>query len=386
MEPYPPVRAGLCGGVRVGLVAPVWCAVPPVGYGGTEQVVDALARGLVALGHEVVLAATGDSTCPVPRRALLPSPVPLGEPLPELRHVLFAHEQLAGCDVVHDHTLSGPLLAVRRTGGPPVVTTCHGVLEGDLLAYYRRLSPRVPVIAISRSQASAAPGLARAVVHHGVVPEDFPAGPGGGPLLFLGRMSQGKGAHRAIDVARAAGQHLVLAAKVREPEEHAYFAAQIAPRLGPGVAFVGEVAGERKLALLREASALLMPIRWAEPFGMVMVEALACGTPVLAFAEGAAPEVVEHGVTGFLCRDEAEMAAYAGRVGELSRAACRAAVESRFSARRLAADHVEVYRSLLRPGRQQRHPLRQARDLQVPLVVDLDVEARAAQWDPAHRQ
>lgn len=379
--------------MRIGLVAPVWCSVPPSGYGGTEQVVDALARGLHELGHEVVLAATGDSTCPVPRMSLLRRPAPtIGEQLPELRHVVHAHERLADCDVIHDHTLSGPLLAVGRRSGPAVVTTCHGELSAELGDYYRQLAPHVTVIGISHAQASAAPGGVHAVVHHGVVPSDFPVGAGeGGHLLFLGRMSPDKGADRAIRAARAAGVPLLLAAKMREPSEREYFARHVEPLLGDDAHYLGEVDFATKTALLAGACALLVPIRWPEPFGMVMIEALACGTPVLAFPEGAAPEVVEHRRTGFLCRDEADMAAAVSRLGEISRADCRASAERRFSARRMAADHVRVYRSALarrnlpRPT-DQAHALRQSLDLQAPLVVDLEVDLRRAERHPAQPQ
>lgn len=372
--------------MRIGILAPVWCSIPPAGYGGTEQVVDALARGLQELGHDVVLAATADSTCPVERTSLLPHPAPvIGEQLPELRHVLHSYEQLADCDVIHDHTLSGPLLAVGRRSGPPVVTTCHGEMSGQLGDYYRQLSRHLTVIGISHAQVSAAPGVAHAVVHHGLVPSDFPAGRGkGGHLLFLGRMSPDKGADRAVRAARAAGVPLLLAAKMREPDEREYFARHVEPLLGDGAHFLGEVDKATKTSLLADARGLLVPIRWPEPFGMVMIESLACGTPVLAFPEGAAPEVVEHRRTGFLCRDEADMAAAVGRLDELSRQDCRDAVEQRFSARRMAADHVRVYRSALarrnlpRPAHQP-YPLRQPVDLHPPGSIDLDVDLRLAE-------
>lgn len=381
--------------MRIGLVAPVWCSVPPVGYGGTEQVLDALARGLAELGHEVVLAATGDSTCPVPRRWLLPRPAEsIGTLLPELRHVLFAYDELEGCDVVHDHTLAGLLVGAARSRRTPVVTTSHGPLDGELAALYRQLEPRVPVIGISRVQAVAAPDLVRAVVHHGLVLSDVEVGAGdGGHLAFLGRMSAGKGAHRAAVVARSLGVPLLMAAKMREPAEREYFEQRVRPLLGEGVEFVGEVSGEDKQRLLRGARALLMPIRWPEPFGMVMIEALACGTPVLAFPEGAAPEVVEHGRTGFLCRDEGEMAAAVGRLDELSRADCRAAAEQRFSACRMARDHVAVYERLSQERRVRRarpayqvHATWQATDVDAARPVHLDVEAGAAEGDALHPQ
>ena len=205
-------------------------------------------------------------------------------------------------------------------------------------------------------------------------------------------MSPDKGAHRAVRVARATGLPLLLAAKMREPEEREYFERRVRPLLGDGVEFVGEVGGVDKLELLGEARALLMPIRWPEPFGMVMVEALACGTPVIAFPEGAAPEVVEHGRTGFLCGDEPEMVAAVRRLDELDRAACRRSVVERFSARRMAAQHVSVYRSVLEERRlrvprpaHQVHPPRQPGDLD-PAVLDRDVHPRPAEGDAAHLQ
>jgi glycosyltransferase involved in cell wall biosynthesis len=197
-------------------------------------------------------------------------------------------------------------------------------------------------------------------------------------------------------VAQAAGAPLRVAARMREPAEQAYFDAEIRPHLGRDVEFLGGVSGADKLALLGGARALLMPIRWSEPFGMVMIESLACGTPVLAFQEGAPPEVVEHGRTGLLCSDEGQMAAADGRVNELSRGACREAVASRFSARRMATDHIEVYRSVLadrlaerrerRARPQHLHPVRDAGDLDLALRIDLDVDPRVTEGDPAHRQ
>lgn len=380
--------------MRIGLVAPVWCSVPPVGYGGTEQVVDALARGLSDLGHTVVLAASGDSTCPVELRSVVPtSGGEIGSTVPELHHVVHAHAVLTDCDVIHDHTLIGPLLGLGRRSGPPVVTTCHGVLDGLLAEHYRALASSIPVIAISRAQAAGTPGLAAAVIHHGVVPEDFPVGHGDGDyLLFLGRMCAEKGAHRAVRIARAAGMPLLIAAKMREPAERDYFDAHVRPLLDSGVDVLGEVAGVEKLELLGAARALVMPIRWPEPFGMVMVEALACGTPVLAFPQGAAPEVVTDGVTGFVRESEAELVDAAGRIDELSRSACRTAAEGPFSARRMAAEHVALYSSLIEKRRQRvpRPALeddvrRQAAHVDLT-ALDRDVDAGTAEGDPLHVQ
>ncbi len=341
--------------MRIGLVAPPWGPIPPTLYGGIEVVVDQLARGLAAARHDVVLFATGDSTCPVERHWVLPEAegMRIGQAVPELRHVVHAYEALRDCDVVHDHTVMGPFYA-ERFPGLPVATTVHGPFNAELGDLYRALAPSVPIVAISHAQQRSAPDVpVTRVIHHGVDADAFPYGEGVGDAegpyaLFLGRMAPDKGAHRAIAVARAAGSRVLLAGKMREPWEHRYFAEHVEPLLGADAVYLGEVSHGRKLELLAGASALLFPIRWDEPFGMVMIEAMACGTPVLAFPEGAAPEVVEDGKTGYLCGDEAAMADALVRVGDLERTACRAAVEGYFSTERMVAEHVELYTQLAR--------------------------------------
>jgi glycosyltransferase involved in cell wall biosynthesis len=337
--------------MKVGLLAPPWFPVPPPSYGGTETIVDGLARGLAKCGHEVVVFATGDSEVPVPVRFVLEHAAfdRMGACAVELRHVAKAYEMLADCDVVHDHTLVGPLWALAHDRHN-VVTTCHGPLCDDLRDIYRAYGQRMPVIAISADQAGRAPDVPIArVIHHGLDPEQFPSGEGeGGYLLFLGRMTPDKGAHEAIGIAREAGLPLKLAAKMREPDEFAYFHRQVEPLLGAGVQYVGEVSHVDKLELLAGASALLNPIRWPEPFGLVMIEALACGTPVLTYAAGAAPEIVEQGVTGFLCADHAELIEAVGRIGELNRRDCRAAVAGYFSTERMVSEHLGLYEEMMR--------------------------------------
>lgn len=340
--------------MRVGIIAPPWLPVPPVGYGGTEAVLDGLARGLAAAGHEVRLCTTGDSTCPVERRWVLEraETARMGRTLTELRHVCHAYDAVQDCDVVHDHTVAGPVYA-QRFPDLPVITTNHGPFDVEANTVYRANADRVPVIAISRSQAGeAAPGVWLAgVVHHGIDAAAFPLGAGdGGYCLFLGRMAPEKGARRAVEIARAAGRRLLIAARVREPREREYFDREVRPLLGDGVEYVGEVGGKRKRELLAGAEALVNPIRWAEPFGLVMIEALACGTPVLAFKEGAAPEIIDQGVTGYVCADERDMVDRLGDVGGLDRQACRAAVEGRFSTKRMVRDHLAVYGCLLAGG------------------------------------
>lgn len=344
--------------LRVGLVAPPWVPVPPPEYGGTELVVDLLARGLEARGCHVVLFATGDSTCPVGRRWVHPRAVGTsGGGDAGVTQVRAAYASLHDVDVIHDHTTEGPGLASLHPPGVPVVTTMHGRPTPGTRRLYGDAADRgVAVIAISHDQRHrASPVPVVATIHHGIDVGSVPVGAGdGGYVLFLGRMSPDKGVHTAIDVARAAGWPLVMAAKMRDPAERAYFRSHVEPRLGPDARYVGEVGGREKLALLGGARALVNPIAWPEPFGLVMIEALACGTPVLAFPEGAAPEIVRPGRTGYLCRDAADMAARLRDVDGLDRDRCRADAEARFSADRMVDEHLELYRRLVGAQRRRR--------------------------------
>jgi glycosyltransferase involved in cell wall biosynthesis len=332
--------------MRIAIIAPPWATVPPSGYGGTESVLDTLARGLADEGHDVLLCTTGDSTCPVPKAHLFERAIGVGRGgvAAELRHVIAAYDAAADYDVVHDHTLTG-LLYAERLPRLPVVTTNHGPFDSDLGDVYRATSGRVPVIAISHDQASKADGIRiAAVIHHGLDAGRFKVGPGdGGYALFLGRMSPDKGVHVAARVAHRAGVPLKIAAKMSEAAELEYFADAVRPLLSRDVEYVGEVAGEEKQRLLGGARCLLNPIAWPEPFGMVMIESMACGTPVVATPAGAAPEIVTHGHTGFLAPDEDGLVAALAKVEDLSRVACRADVETRFSAKKMVRAHLSVY-------------------------------------------
>jgi glycosyltransferase involved in cell wall biosynthesis len=338
--------------VRVAVIAPPWLPVPPIGYGGTELHLDTLCRGLAARGHDVLLCTTGDSTCPVERAWTYERHLGITtlNPADELRHVMDAYDTAArwGADVVHDHTMTGPVWAQVHSR-LPAITTNHGPFAEPLVSIYRRIAPTVPVIAISHDQASRAGDVPiRRVIHHGLDTAHIPVGAGdGGYALFLGRMHEAKGAHRAIEVARAAGVPLKIAAKLREPGELEYFHARVEPLLGGDVEYVGEVGAEDKHRLLGEAACLLNPIAWPEPFGLVMIESLACGTPVVGTPCGAAPEIVEEGVTGFLRRGLQGLVDALDVVGTLDRRACRMAAERRFSMDRMAAEHVDAYGSLL---------------------------------------
>jgi glycosyltransferase involved in cell wall biosynthesis len=341
--------------MRIGIVAPPWVSVPPSRYGGTEAVIDQLARGFELAGHQVMLWTTGDSTCPVPRGHIFAAArgERMGMAAVELDHVIAGYEALAawGADIVHDHTLTGPLCAERSH--PPVVTTNHGPFEGELAALYRRLAPRVPVIAISQDQARRAGRIPVAeVIHHGLDPNAYPVGDGAGDdhgpyFLFLGRIIPDKGADHAARAVRQMGGRLLIAGKMQEDHEHRFFAEHLEPLLGDDVVYVGEVTYDEKLRLLAGATALANPLRWPEPFGMVMIEALACGTPVVAYRYATAPEIVDDGVTGYLCNDMDDLAAKLTAARCLDRAACQAAVADRFTTERMAAEHITLFERVL---------------------------------------
>lgn len=342
--------------MRVAVIAPPWLPVPPEGYGGTELVLDTLCRGLADDGHDVLLYTTGDSACPVERRSTYERHLGIANvnPADELRHVMDAYEaaQEWEADVVHDHTITGPVWAQVHSR-LPVVTTNHGPFDEPLRSIYRRITSTIPVIAISYHQASTADHIPiHRVIHHGLDTSELSVGEGaGGYALFLGRMNKTKGVHRAIDIARAAGMPLKIAAKMREPGEFDYFRTQVEPRLGGDVEYLGEVGPDEKYELLRDAACLLNPIAWPEPFGMVMIEALACGTPVVTTPCGAAPEVVDDGLTGFLRAGAQGLVDALQTLDTLDRSRCRAAVDARFSMARMTADHTAAYRSLLHAER-----------------------------------
>lgn len=338
--------------MRVAYISPPWLPVPPPAYGGSEVVIDRLARGAQLAGHEVMLFATGDSSCPVDRRWSRQQAVPesIGDARVELAQVIAAYTAVRewGADIVHDHTLIGPAYA-RHCSRVPVVTTNHGPFTGELSTIYRDAAQSAAIVAISHAQAATAQDIPIArVIHHGVDPMQYPMGAGdGGFVLFLGRMCADKGVREAALIARAAGARLLIAAKMREPNERAYFASQVEPLLTDRIQFVGEVAGAVKMKLLGAAAALLNPIRWAEPFGLVMIEALACGTPVVSYPLGSAPEIVDDGRTGFIGQDQQEMINRLGEVSKLDRQVCRRSVHERFSQQRMVNQHLELYAQLL---------------------------------------
>lgn len=338
--------------MRIGVLAPPWLPIPASGYGGTEAVIDQLALGLREAGHDVILFTRRDSSCPVPRlwSAELPGPDELGQVDIALRHVVQGYEAFrqVGVDLVHDHTSVGPFVAGDLCDVPVVVTN-HNRFDARANVLFGTVSDRCDVVAISRAQASTANGVRiAAIIHHGLDVEQFPIGRGdGGYLLFLGRMAPEKGVAIAARVARRAGRRLLIAAKMWEPREKQYFEDEVRPLLDDDVQYIGQAGPDRKVELLGGAAALLNPICWNEPFGMTMIESLACGTPVIARPCGAAPEIVRHGENGFLALHEDALVDAVCRVGELDRNAVRRSAERRFSTTRMVQDHVALYRSLL---------------------------------------
>ncbi|GAB2708108.1 glycosyltransferase [Arthrobacter bambusae] len=337
--------------MRIGLIAPPWIPVPPPAYGGTEAVVDTLARSLAAAGHDVLLAASADSTCPVEKVAGPPvgNRAAIGSRADELRHTVLAYRALAAVDLIHDHTLAGPLHR-PRTGQTPVVTTAHGLFLPGLRELYRKMALDTAIIAISHHQAGTAPAsTVKRVIHHGIDTDSVPQGNGeGGYAAFLGRMHPAKGLVQAIEAARLARMPLRIAAKMYTRDEFEYFSTVIKPLLGHGAEYLGELNTTDKYALLGGAAALLNPIQWSEPFGMVMIEALASGTPVVATSCGSAPEIIQEGTTGYLRSGPSGLAEALLSAATLDRRSCRHAAETRFSAHRMAAEHLQFYQELLR--------------------------------------
>lgn len=349
--------------MRIAQVAPPFEAVPPIAYGGTERVVATLTEELVRRGHDVTLFAAGDSRTSARLEPTVEKALWHCEPLFKDLNPFWSitvdtvWEKLQDFDVVHSH-LDYWGYPLARHGGVPVVTTLHGRLDlPELQPLYRRF-PDVLLVSISNAQRRPL-RMANfvATIYHGIELDQFTFSPERGDYLaFLGRISPEKGLDTAIRVARRAGMPLRIAARkplhhddpnVRADWEH--YRQDIKPLLERGHAtLIGEVAGQKKDNFLRDAAALLFPIRWPEPFGLVMVEALACGTPVIALRDGSVPEVIDDGVTGFVCSDEEEMVSAVGRLAELDRARCRAEAERRFSPTAMASAYEALYDRLLR--------------------------------------
>ena len=342
--------------LRIGMVAPPWYEVPPEGYGGIEQVVADLADGLSARGHDVVLvAAGGDHTEAEMRPTFDEPPEGLGTAdgaKVELLHAIRTAEELQDLelDLVHDHSFAAPLLARQRKA--PTVITAHGLVDDESAAAYASV-PRLSLVAISdhqRRQRLALPWAG--VVHNGIRVDTYPfESSKDGPFLFLGRMSSDKGPDLAIEIARATGVPLNIAAKCESPDEQLYLEETIAPMLSDEIRYIGTADADEKRELLRSARALLFPIRWDEPFGLVMVEAMACGTPVIATPRGSVPEIVVDGETGFVRDDLDGLIEAARRTDEIDPEACRRRARERFDAEVMVGGYEGVFREVISGAR-----------------------------------
>ena len=343
--------------MRIAQIAPLAEAVPPKLYGGTERVVSYLTEELVKLGHDVTLFASGDSETSAQLVACAPRALRLDaavkDPLAPLALMLDRiRAQAQDFDILHFH-LQHVHLPLFRPFARRTVTTMHWRLDlPELMPLYREFS-EMPLVSISNAQRKP---LAFAnwvgTVHHGLAAEVCPFNPAfnhsarGGYFAFLGRVSPEKGLDRAIEIARRAGVRLRIAAKIDAGDEE-YFEREIVPHLGlPGVEFIGEVNEAQEPAFLGNATALLFPIDWPEPFGLAMIEAMSCGTPVIAWNKGSVPEIIDEGLTGFVVEDIISAAGVVKRLPQLDRAAIRKQFEKRFTARRMALDYLAAYRSL----------------------------------------
>jgi glycosyltransferase involved in cell wall biosynthesis len=339
--------------MRIAQIAPLTEAVPPQRYGGTERVIWWLVEELVALGHEVTLFASGDSRTSAKLEAMWPRALRHDRAIrdPNALHMSVlerVRRRATEFDFLHFHLDYYPFSLFSRQS-TAFVTTWHGRLDLSEHQVVFSTFPDAPVISISDSQRRPVPHACWVrTIHHGV-PEGLltprPVKPS--YLAFLGRISPEKALDRAIRIAGASGLPLKIAAKI-DKMDWDYFEEEIRPLLGlPHVEYIGEIGDAEKSEFLSGAHALLAPIEWPEPFGLVQIEAMACGTPVIAFNRGAVPEIIEDGLTGFIVEDETSAIGAVYRLPELSREAIRRRFEERFTARRMAQDYLAVYRGLM---------------------------------------
>ncbi len=342
--------------MRIAQISPLFEAVPPKLYGGTERVVYALTEELVAMGHDVTLFASGDSItsatlAPMRDKALRLDPSVVDWIAIYMRMMELIRRRAHEFDVLHFHTDYFPLSLFSRQD-TPFLTTLHGRLDLPEFKEVYETFPDAPFVSISDAQRRPIPGInwVRTVLHGMPSQLLMPQPVGQHYAAFLGRISPEKGVDKAIRIAGAAGLRLKIAAKVDNADKK-YYENEIRPLIeaSPWVEFIGEINDSQKPEFLSGAHALLFPIDWPEPFGLVMIEAMACGTPVIAFNRGSVPEVIDHGTSGFIVPDEASAVAALKRVSELDRTAVRRTFERRFTARRMAEDYVDLYEELCEP-------------------------------------
>lgn len=341
--------------MRIAQIAPLAESVPPKLYGGTERVVSYLTEELVALGHDVTLFASGDSHTGARLVPICPSALRLcGRCLDPLAYHVAMIEQVRRMrpqfDIIHSHMEYLPMAILGR-GSPTLLTTLHGRLDQPEFGYVYREFRDLPVVSISASQRAPLPWMNWVgTVHNGLPERLLPGRSGHGRYLaFLGRVSPEKGPEVAIRLAIRAGMPIKLAAKV-DQADRLFFESHVRPLLdNPRVEFIGEISEEEKADFLGEARALIFPVDWPEPFGMVMIEAMACGTPVIAYRCGSVPELVDHGVTGFVVNSEDEALEAIDRVTALDRRRIRHAFERRFTSQRMAREYLKLYEIAAEP-------------------------------------
>jgi glycosyltransferase involved in cell wall biosynthesis len=337
--------------MRIAQVAPPWIVVPPEGYGGIELIVDLLARGLQARGHDVTLFAAQGSRSPAKVISPLPAPgaAAIGDPWHEAYHSLSAYQHADEFDLIHDHTFLGPALAQMRDGELTTVHTLHGPWEPRSRAYYELLHERTHLVAISETQRRANPDIRyAATIPNGIDVDLYPLyeGERDDYLVYIGRANHDKAPELAVELAHRAGLPLKLVVKRAEAAEQHYWDEYVLPRLGPEDEPLEEITHEEKVNLLQHGRAFVFPIRWAEPFGLVMIEALACGMPVVATPRGAATDIVEDGVSGYLRPDLDSLVECVEKVEHLSPHACRSRVERCFSAETMVERYERMFRAL----------------------------------------
>jgi glycosyltransferase involved in cell wall biosynthesis len=337
--------------MRIAQVCPPWLAVPPKGYGGIEWVVALLADGLAEAGHEVTLFATGDSETKARLEYVFPEApgtAEINDPILDATHTLFAlRDARERFDVLHVHTPFSALAAAVETG-IPTVHTLHGSFTPEMTRLYSYVGDRAWFVAISEAQRRFDPDLRYGgVVYNGIDLDRYPVREDKDDfVLFLGRAAPEKGWRRAVETAKLAGERLVSAVKIAHPTEHEEWETNIRPALPADWEVLGEITHDEKVDLLRRAKAVLFPIDWPEPFGLVMTEAMACGTPVIGTPRGSVPEVIEDGVTGWIVEVDGYAEAAADRLSRLSEIdphACRDRVARLFSKSSMVAGYERVF-------------------------------------------
>jgi glycosyltransferase involved in cell wall biosynthesis len=340
--------------MKIAEIAPPWFAVPPLGYGGIELVVALLADGLADRGHDVTLFASGGSQTRAKLVSPLldpPDPAVLGNPWLDAYHAVSSYLTIGDdFDVVHDHSgVAGPAMGALQRGHPPVVHTLHGPWTELTRRYYALIHDHVHLVAISEAQRADNPDVKYAgVVHNGIELDDYVfRAEKDDFLIYIGRANPDKGPGIAIEVARRAGLPLAMVIKKNEPFERTYWDEIVAPLLNDEVEVYEAISHEKKVDLLSRARAMVFPIQWPEPFGLVMAEAMACGTPVVACPAGAAVELVENGITGYLRDGVDDLVDAVASVGNCSPVACRERVEARFSAEAMVIGYERLFAEIL---------------------------------------